>query len=137
MSICLDAFAVLAWLQDEPGANQVEEQLHRATKQEGFTCYMSTINLGEVYYRLLRAKGMEKAEAFWQDVRRGFLPIVLVEPTRNRVREAARLKGRFAIAYADAFAAQVAAEKGVPLITGDRELSLLERDGLISIVWLK
>ncbi|HDM09965.1 MAG TPA: hypothetical protein ENF92_05550 [Desulfobacteraceae bacterium] len=48
------------------------------------------------------------------------------------MREAARLKGRFAIAYADAFAAQVAAEKGIPLITGDKELSLLEREGLIA-----
>jgi len=136
MSICLDAFAVLAWLQDEPGANQVEDQLNQATEQERYTCYMSTINLGEVYYRLLRAKGVEEAEAFWQDVRKRSLPIALVEPTRNRVREAARLKGRFAIAYADAFAAQVAAEKGVSLMTGDKELALLEKEGLISIVWL-
>ncbi len=37
----------------------------------------------------------------------------------------------------DAFAAQVAAEKAVPLITGQQELSVLEREGLISIVWLK
>ena len=55
MSICLNAFAVLAWLQDEPGANQVEDQLNQATEQETYTCYMSTINLGKVYYRLLRA----------------------------------------------------------------------------------
>ena len=37
----------------------------------------------------------------------------------------------------DAFATQVAAEKAVPFITGDKDLSVLEREGLISIVWLK
>ncbi len=46
------------------------------------------------------------------------------------------LKGHFPIALADAFAAQVSMEKGVPLMTGDPELVLLEREGLISIDWL-
>ncbi len=37
----------------------------------------------------------------------------------------------------DAFAAQVAAENGVRLMTGAKELALLEKEGFISIVWLK
>ena len=136
MSVCLDAFALLAWLQDEVGANEVEKYIERAANEDGFACYLSTINLGEVFYRLLRIRGIDEAEAFWEDARRGSLPVSLVEPTRNRIREAARLKGQHAIAYADAFAAQVACEKGVPLVTGDNELRILENKGFISINWL-
>lgn len=136
MSVCLDAFALLAWLQDESGAGEVEGYLRRAAEHAGFSCYLSTINLGEVFYRLLRVRGREEAEAFWEDVRQGSLPVTLVESTRNRVREAARIRGRYPVAYADAFAAQTAREKGVPLITGDPELKVLEKEGVISLVWL-
>jgi predicted nucleic acid-binding protein len=92
--------------------------------------------MGEVYYRLVRLQGLGEAEAFWDEVRRGFLPVSLVEPTRNRVREAARIKGQYPVAYADAFAAQTAREKGIPLITGDPELKVLEPEGVISLLWL-
>ena len=51
MSVCLDAIALLAWLQDELGAGDVENYLSRAEKEEEFSCYLSTINLGEVFYR--------------------------------------------------------------------------------------
>jgi predicted nucleic acid-binding protein len=92
--------------------------------------------LGEVFYRLLRVRGHSDAEAFWDDVRQGSLPVTLVEPTRNRVREAARIKGRYPVAYGDAFAAQAAREKAVPLITGDPESKVLEGAGVISLIWL-
>lgn len=136
MSVCLDAFALLAWLQDESGASEVEGYLSRAAEDEEFSCYLSTINLGEVFYRLVRVCGLEEAEAFWEDVRRGSLPISLVEPTRNRVREAARIKAQYPIAYADAFAAQTARGKGAPLVTGDPEMKLLENEGMVALVWL-
>jgi len=136
MSVCLDAFALLAWLQDESGADEVEGYLVRATEEEDFRCYLSTINLGEIFYRLIRIKGIEDAETFWQDVRSGVMPVQLVEATRNRIREAARIKGKHPIAYADAFAAQAAHETGVPLVTGDPELKELEREGMISLRWI-
>lgn len=136
MSVCLDAFAFLAWLQDEPGADQVEGFMERGVNEEAFVCYLSTINLGEIFYRLYRLRGADEAETFWDDVRRQSLPITLLEPTRARIREAARLKGRYPIAYADAFAAQAAREKNVPLVTDDPELRVLESEGLISILWL-
>ena len=136
MSVCLDAFALLAWLQNESGAGDVEGYLSRAEEEEEFSCYLSTINLGEVFYRLVRLLDFRDAEVFWEDVRRGFVPVSLVEPTRNRVREAARLKGQYPIAFADAFAAQTAREKRVPLVTGDPELKVLESEGVVSLFWL-
>jgi len=136
VSVCLDAFALLAWLQDELGADEVESYIERAAHEEDFFCYLSTINLGEVFYRLLRVRAVDEAEAFWEDLRRGSLPVNLVEPTRKRIREAARIKGQYPVAYADAFATQVAREKGVPLVTRDPELRVLEDKGLLSIIWL-
>ena len=91
MSVCLDAFALLAWLQDESGADEVEGYLVRATEEEDFRCYLSTINLGEVFYRFLRLKGVGDADAFWQDIKNGAIPVHLVDATRNRILEAARI----------------------------------------------
>ena len=136
MSVCLDAFAILAWLQNESGADEVEEYLVRAAEEGDFSCYLSTINLGEIFYRLIRVKGIEDAENFWEDVRTGAIPVQLVEATRNRIREAARIKGKYPVAYADAFAAQTARETGVPLVTGDPELKKLAREGVISLRWI-
>ncbi|GEM_PF-6808847 len=47
MSVCLDAFVLLAWLQDEQGADLVEESLQRAAEEESFRSLLSVVNLGE------------------------------------------------------------------------------------------
>ncbi|WP_376792204.1 type II toxin-antitoxin system VapC family toxin [Thermoflexus sp.] len=135
MSVCLDAFALLSWLQDEPGADQVEKFLERATAEEEFHCWVSWINLGEVYYRLFRARGIDEADAFWWDVRRS-IPVTPVGVTAKRVLEAARLKARYAIALADAFAVQLAREMDLPLVTGDPEIRALEKQGILQVIWL-
>lgn len=136
MSVCLDAFALLTWLQDEPGAYLVEEFLQRAATEVDFRCYLSLINLGEVYYRIYRVQGRDKADAFWSDALRN-LPIVPMEVTRRRIREASRLKARYPIAFADAFAVQLALEMQTPLVTGDPEIRILEKEGILSVIWLK
>jgi predicted nucleic acid-binding protein len=97
---------------------------------------VSTINLGEVYYRLYRARGVEDADAFWEDARRGILPLSIVEPTRRRTLYAARLKACYSIAFADAFAIQLAQETQVPLVTGDPEIRALETESLLQIIGL-
>ena len=45
-SYCFDAFAWLAWLQEEPGAAAVQERLDEAERGEA-ECVTSIINLGE------------------------------------------------------------------------------------------
>ncbi len=47
---------------------------------------------------------------------------------------AARLKARFPISYADAFAAATALRAGAQLVTGDDEFHA--RDDIVDIVWL-
>ena len=137
MSVCLDAFALMAWLQDEPGADQVDLLLQGAGGQEDEKCFVSLLNLGEVYYQLARKRGTQQADGFWDEALRGVIPLTLVEITRKRVLEASRLKARYPIALADAFAVQLAQEMRLPLVTGDPEIEApAKSEQSLQVIWL-
>jgi predicted nucleic acid-binding protein len=133
--LCLDAFAWLAWLQDEPGAAAVQNWLDEAEGGRA-ECVTSIINLGEAYYRLVRVERREQAESFWRMAVRGTLPVSVKDATRRRVRRAAELKAKHAIAYADAFAVATALEFSATLLTGDPEIKPLEGEQDLHVQWL-
>lgn len=85
---------------------------------------------------MTRVRGGEAAAGFWDDALRGVIPVEPIEVTRRRVREAAALKARYAIAFADAFAIQLAIERALPLLTGDPEMVAVERSEPLEILWL-
>ena len=132
---CLDAFAWLAWLQDEPGAAAVQHWLDEA-EAERAECVTSIINLGEAYYRLVRVERRDAAESLWRMAVRGTLPISVKDATARRVRRAAELKSKHAIAYADAFAVATAVEFDAILLTGDPEIERLEGEHNLKVQWL-
>lgn len=132
---CLDAFAWLAWLQDEPGAAAVQHWLDEAEAARA-ECVTSVINLGEAYYRLIRVDRRVEAESFWRLALRGTLPVSVKDATRRRVRRAAELKSKHAIAYADAFAVATAVEFNAILLTGDPEIKPLEGEQNLEVQWL-
>lgn len=134
-SACLDAFAWLAWLQDEPGASAVQLWLDEAEAGRA-ECVTSAINLGEAYYRLVRVERRDEAESLWRMVTRGTMPVSVKDATRRRVRRAAELKSRYAIAYADAFAVATAIEFNAILLTGDPEIKPLEGNQSLKVQWL-
>lgn len=133
--IVLDAFALLAWLSGETGAPVVRHWLEEAEVGRA-RVVMSVINAGEVYYRLLRLGRTAEAASLWRDLRRGLLPVRLMPVPPRRVLAAAALKAQYPIAYADAFAAQLARELSLPLLTGDPEFGPLVAAGLLTVVWL-
>jgi len=132
---CLDAFAWLAWLQDEPGAADVQQRLDEAERGHA-ECVTSIINLGEAYYRLVRVERREEAELLWRMALRRTLPVAVKDATRRRVRRAAELKANHAIAYADAFAVATALEFRATLLTGDPEIKPLEGEQDLEVQWL-
>ena len=132
---CLDAFAWLAWLQDEPGAAAVQRHLDAAERGKA-ECVTSIINLGEAYYRLVRVERREEAESLWRMALRRTLPVAVKDATRRRVRRAAELKATHAIAYADAFAVATALEFRATLLTGDPEIKPLEGQDDLEVQWL-
>jgi predicted nucleic acid-binding protein len=104
---------VLRWLEgDEPGASHVDATIADRP-------IMSWINLGEVCYIIERRADIDRALAVVRELRRR---LTLDLPTEFRVLEAAHLKARHAIAYADAFAIATAIAHGAMLLTGDPEI---------------
>jgi predicted nucleic acid-binding protein len=110
---CLDSWAILRWLEgEEPAAARVEASLENRP-------VMSWINLGEVFYVVHRAAGAEQAKAVIRDLR---FRLDLDLPSEARVLEAAAIKARHALAYADAFAIATALAHNASLLTGDPEI---------------
>ncbi len=130
----LDSFAVIADLNDEEGADKVEELLDRASEGE-INLFMHAINLGEVLYTVFREEGEIQAMNVYGAVRR--YPVEFVDDlSESFLLNAIRLKGTYPIAYADAFAATTAIEMNGILVTGDPELKRLETDKKVEILWV-
>lgn len=116
MTYVLDAFALLAYFKNEPGAARVEQLLHEAS-QTGQDLLMTVINLGEVVYRTMRQSDIERAKEALGKIRQH--PITLVDVDEELALEAAVLKGTYRISYADCIAATLAQRLGATLVTGD------------------
>ena len=126
-----DSYAILAFLEDEKGADLVEKALREvvANKARGF---LSVINWGEIYYSIMREQGQGQAEVVLAYVSN--YPLELVDADLDLTRVAARLKGRYRIAYADCFAAALAKKNKAVVLTGDPEFKLLENE--VKVKWI-
>ena len=113
MTVCLDSWAVLAWLDGEsPALERIEGLLADRP-------VISWVNVVEVYYRVERDHGRRSADDVLSELR----SILNVElPGTARMIQTARLKARLPIALADCFAVATAAAHRLPLLTGDPEI---------------
>ena len=127
----LDSYAVLAWIQDEKGAQFVEDLLYRARGHEE-EVLLNIINLGEIFYRCARVLDIQSARNLLENVR--LLPIMIIPSPNDLVLEAAEIKSRYPIAYADAFALASALREKACIVTGDPEFKEVEH--LAEIHWL-
>lgn len=126
----LDAYAILALLGNEEGAEAVADLLARTDVELS----ASAINVGEVYYILRRRRGesaaLEAEAALYEH------PRLKVAPAdRERIRWAGALKAQGGLSLADSFAAALALEIGAALVSGDSEFAPLEAKGL-RMYWL-
>jgi ribonuclease VapC len=115
----LDAWALLAMLQgEEPAASRVRQLLAEG-EQHQVDLRLSIVNLGEIYYRIGKRNDRATAQDTISQIRR--LPLTIVSATDELVWAAAELKMEFALSYADAFAAALAASTDAILVSGDPE----------------
>jgi predicted nucleic acid-binding protein len=128
----LDASALLAFLQRTPSAYKVNDLLKEAL-QERAKVLMSALNYGEVYGKILRDSGPEQALMAIQAV--GPLPIEMLDVTPQRACQAADVKVKHKLYYADSFAAALAIEHKATLVTSDSDFRKLGRS--FPVVWLK
>jgi predicted nucleic acid-binding protein len=127
-----DASALFAFLQSKPGAPKVNELLKDAMRGHG-QVLMSALNYGEVYGRILRDFGPEKALTCMHAVRP--LPIEIMDATPQRAFQAAALKVKHKLYYVDSFAAALAVEHKATLVTSDSDFRKLGHS--FSVLWLK
>ena len=127
----IDSYAMMAFFEDEPGADSVAGVLSGLIDRK-IKGYMTIINWGEIYYNIYRVQGNEAAEAILSQL--SLYPLELVDADRSLTYEAAQLKGKYRIAYADCFAAALANRLDAAVLTGDREFRKLEE--IIRVKWI-
>ena len=127
----LDSWPILEWIAGRQPATGITRGLFLEAEAGESRLLISAINVGEVYY-LLRKKHSAALAESWREYS-ATLPATIEVPSAEDIWSAATLKGRFPIAYADAFAAALAQKYNCPLVTGDPELQSV--DGL-EIDWV-
>jgi uncharacterized protein len=125
-----DSWAILAYAYDEPAADQVENLLVESTRLQN--AWISSINLGEVWYSLARRRSRDMANDQLSTLMQ--VGLERVDADWSMVMQAADYKSRHKISYADGFAAALAKQRNAELVTGDREFRVLESE--IKIHWL-
>lgn len=124
----------MAFFEDEPAAEAVEELLDQASREK-HRLFLTTINWAEVYYSTMREVSQEAAEQHAQIIANLPIDIVGIGDDLKLARQAAIYKATHRLSLADAFAAALTKDKKAELVTGDLEFKPLEKE--IKIHWLQ
>ena len=127
----LDSWAMLAFFQNEPAADQVEKIINEA-HAAGADLMMSVVNVGELWYNIARTHSAKQADSIIAELRT--LKIAFIDADWELTQQAAAFKAKGKIAYADCFAAAVARKFKADLVTGDPELKQVEGD--VKVLWV-
>ena len=131
MTHILDAHALMAYLEKEPGYEKVTELFVKAAERDK-DILMTAVNWGEIYYIITREHDYRKADEIARLIQG--LPIEIVTVDHELAREAALIKAGHKMSYADCFAAALAKKRKAELVTGDKEFKSVE--GEIKINWI-
>ena len=129
--ILFDSHAILKWTQKEAGYKKVRSFM-LGCRDGSIAGYMNLLNLGEVYYKSIRAAGSEKAKEFLENFQ--LLAINLILPNAELIWKASEIKAGHPISFADCFAAATAIRYDAAIVTGNPEFKKL--GALVSIEWL-
>ena len=131
--VVFDSYALIAFFRQEEGSKMVRDLLVKMAsgETEGF---MTTVNVGEVYYMVSRKSGPKNAATALDALLK--FPLVIVDADLKLTLEAAALKAKYALSYADAFAAALTIAKKATLITGDAEFENLKGEPGFKVKYL-
>ena len=124
----LDTSAIVCVLEDEPGADVVEERLTAAQAgkiQLGASC----VSLVEVYYKSYQSQGQHHASHLVTIMKSW--PVDFVFPDEGLCLAAGEIKALFPLSFADAFVAATARETKAVLFHKYPEFELLR--GMVSL----
>jgi len=117
----LDANALIGFLEDRAGTSSRVRRLLEEAFRHDLPLLLSAVNWGEVFYVSWRQHGEANARQAESKLRH--LPIAVIPVDIDRATRAAALKQKHNLGYADAFAAELALERGAWLVTADPEFS--------------
>ncbi len=120
--IVFDSHALITFFRKEPAYEIVRDLLVKIANNES-EAFICSVNVGEIYYMLVRKGNIKIAEAAIASVKQ--FPLHFIDPDFKLCMEAAALKARFSFSYADAFAAALTIAKKATLLTGDKEFEAL------------
>jgi predicted nucleic acid-binding protein len=126
-----DSWALMAFIEDEPAADAVQELIADAQDIDS-GLLVTAINLGEVWYSLARVSSEINADRAIKEILG--LGFAIVEIDWGLANHAAKLKAKHKLAYADCFAAALAQQRKIEIVTGDPEFKQLQND--VDIYWL-
>jgi len=130
----IDSWALIAFFEDEPAADEVEKLLIKA-EAGTHKLLLCAVNWGEIYYSTMRKVSQAAAEHLASQIASLTIEIVGIdERNLELVRQAAIYKATRRLSYADAFAAALAKLAHAELVTGDPEFRQVENE--IKVSWL-
>lgn len=120
------------YLKQEKGYEKVVSEL-KSAKVSPSSLLVSEISIGEVCYIAIRNRLIKDINGFLQIL--FALPIVRIHPDFDMIIEAAHIKAKYPISYADAFVVAAAQRENAIILTGDPEFKKVE--GMVEIEWLR
>lgn len=132
----LDASALIAFLNDEEGADIAEDVFQKA-KMGNCVIYMNKLNILEIYYVVYRRAGKEIAEDVL--VKMLNLPLIVIDTLNDDLfKEAGSLKATYKISLADSISLAEAKTREARILTADHhEFDLLDKEGEVVFYWIR
>ena len=127
-----DSHALLAFFQNEEGAEVVAEIMRKA-EEESLDRLICVINLGEIVYVIKRRFGDTKKLEIIARIHQ--LGIRILPVPESIVFRAAEIKAEYPISFADCFALACSEEYSAVLVTGDPDFK--KTDHLVDIKWIR
>ncbi|HSB05154.1 MAG TPA: type II toxin-antitoxin system VapC family toxin [Thermodesulfobacteriota bacterium] len=127
----LDAYSLIAYLENEAGAEKMIEVIQVA-RDSARPLLLCVVNWGEVYYITLREAGRERAEAVAHLI--STLPIEVISADLELTKQAAEFKATRKMSYGDCIAVALAKLHKAELVTGDDEFRQVQ--GEVKILWI-
>ena len=131
--IVFDTHALMTFFRKEPNYRVIRDLLVQVANNE-LEAFMSSVNVGEIYYMMARKSNSKTADEAVKALR--YFPIHFVDADLTHCVEAAALKAKYKFSYADAFAAALTIKRKATLITGDNEFNALSKEPGFKVKYL-
>ena len=135
--VCVfDSCALIAYLNNEPGSDTINDLLKKAIDSD-VEIYMHIINLIEVHYANIRSLGKNQASVILEKILAS--PIQVVSVISDKIfHEATRLKSVYKMSLGDCIGLATAFELSGQFVTSDHhELEVVAKSEPISIFWFR